>query len=96
MAESVNKKRVELSNNTNKRLVKSSQWDLYGKWITTVCSNNNQWQYRRILCWLDNIKPTKYTLRHDNQPGAYLRYWNFEGSNNGNDWIIIKKHKNDQ
>eukprot|EP01083_Nonionella_stella_P111628 327587_1 len=42
------------------------------------------------------IKPTHYTLRHSGySSGYYLRIWNFEGSNNGNNWNILKRHEND-
>eukprot|EP01084_Bolivina_argentea_P105421 188770_1 len=42
------------------------------------------------------IKPTHYTLRHSGKwSGHYLRMWNFEGSNNGNNWNILKRHSND-
>eukprot|EP01083_Nonionella_stella_P303155 1048267_1 len=46
------------------------------------------------------IKPTHYTLRHGTGNSHYLRMWNFEGSNNGNnwnggDWNILKRHEND-
>eukprot|EP01084_Bolivina_argentea_P250941 420657_1 len=43
------------------------------------------------------IKPTAYTLRHYiSWDIEALRNWNFEGSNNGIDWTIIKQHKNDE
>eukprot|EP01084_Bolivina_argentea_P266609 452232_1 len=43
------------------------------------------------------IKVNCYTLRHSNaHKGFYLRNWNFEGSNDGKEWTIIKKHKNDK
>jgi len=42
------------------------------------------------------IKPTHYMLRHymsfDTEA---LRNWNFEGSNNGKDWELIRQHKDD-
>eukprot|EP01083_Nonionella_stella_P111629 327589_1 len=41
------------------------------------------------------IKPTHYTLRHSNQGSHYLRTWNFEGSNNGENWNILKRHDDD-
>ena len=41
------------------------------------------------------VKPTAYTLRHDDSGCFYLRHWNFEGSADGNNWDIIKQHRND-
>eukprot|EP01083_Nonionella_stella_P287536 978778_1 len=50
------------------------------------------------------IKPTAYTLRKDTynpvqsgnpKQAGYIRNWNFEGSNDGNDWTAIKQHTND-
>eukprot|EP01083_Nonionella_stella_P103758 296638_1 len=46
------------------------------------------------------IQPTAYTLRKDTYniggpQAGYIRNWNFEGSNNGNDWTTIKQHTND-
>eukprot|EP01083_Nonionella_stella_P166120 554419_1 len=41
------------------------------------------------------VKPTHYTLRHSGQASHYLRTWNFEGSNNGENWNILKQHDND-
>eukprot|EP01083_Nonionella_stella_P309779 1098337_1 len=41
------------------------------------------------------VKPTHYTLRHDNNNDHFLRSWNFEGSNNGENWNILKQHDND-
>eukprot|EP01083_Nonionella_stella_P119376 356792_1 len=40
------------------------------------------------------IKPSHYTLRND-CGGFYLRKWNFEGSNNGTDWTVLREHDND-
>jgi len=43
------------------------------------------------------IKPTHYMLRHYiSWDTEALRNWNLEGSNNGNNWEIIKVHKDDQ
>eukprot|EP01084_Bolivina_argentea_P014258 26636_1 len=42
------------------------------------------------------IKPTTYTLRHDNNGSDYLRNWSLYGSNNGTDWTTLKKHVNDE
>ncbi len=41
------------------------------------------------------IKPTKYTLRHDIAAWCYLRNWQFEGSVDGSNWELLKKHTND-
>eukprot|EP01083_Nonionella_stella_P247071 857061_1 len=42
------------------------------------------------------IRPTHYTLRNWNGGSYYLRDWEFQGSNNGQDWTTIKKHTNDK
>ena len=43
------------------------------------------------------IKPTAYTLRHyTSWDTEALRNWNLEASNDGNEWIVIKKHENDE
>ena len=41
------------------------------------------------------IKPTSYTWRKDKHPNHNPRHWNFEGSNDDNNWTVIKKHDND-
>eukprot|EP01084_Bolivina_argentea_P115678 205678_1 len=42
------------------------------------------------------ICPTYYSLRHYSSWAIEaLRSWDFEGSNDGYNWILIKKHKND-
>eukprot|EP01084_Bolivina_argentea_P024805 46178_1 len=43
------------------------------------------------------IQPSAYTLRHyDNVNSCALRSWNFEGSNDGIKWTVLKKHLNDE
>jgi hypothetical protein len=43
------------------------------------------------------VAVTRYTLRHG-QFGArhVLRNWNFEGSNDGVEWVVLRQHINDQ
>eukprot|EP01084_Bolivina_argentea_P110829 197829_1 len=41
------------------------------------------------------IKPTAYSLRASDINGHFLRTWNLEGSQDGNNWDIIKSHTND-
>jgi hypothetical protein len=43
------------------------------------------------------VAVTRYTLRHDRM-GAHhvLRNWNFEGSNDGVEWVVLHQHVNDQ
>eukprot|EP01083_Nonionella_stella_P153532 493418_1 len=41
------------------------------------------------------IKPSHYTLRHDGANGYCLRTWNFEASNDGTNWYVLRKHAND-
>jgi hypothetical protein len=39
---------------------------------------------------------TMYTLRHGlNNTNAVLRNWNFEGSNDGVTWVVLRQHVND-
>eukprot|EP01084_Bolivina_argentea_P035113 65132_1 len=43
------------------------------------------------------ITPTHYTLRHYiTYDDICLRNWEFEGSNDGQDWTTIKTHTNDE
>eukprot|EP01084_Bolivina_argentea_P115834 205912_1 len=42
------------------------------------------------------IRPTCYTLRHSQGWFGLMRGWNFEASNDGKTWTIIKKHRNDE
>jgi E3 ubiquitin-protein ligase HECTD1 len=40
---------------------------------------------------------TRYTLRHGWHSGEYrLQNWNFEGSNNGVEWVVLRQHVDDQ
>lgn len=42
------------------------------------------------------MRPTKYTLRHGgNYRADSLRNWDFQGSCNGNDWTLLRRHTND-
>ena len=41
------------------------------------------------------IKPTFYTLEHCSHGYGLMRGWNFEGSNDGKNWILIRRHSND-
>ena len=42
------------------------------------------------------VKPTKYTLAHCTAyDGFYLRHWVFEGSSDGEQWTLLRKHSND-
>eukprot|EP01094_Clydonella_sp_ATCC50884_P019936 TRINITY_DN4008_c0_g1_i1.p1 TRINITY_DN4008_c0_g1~~TRINITY_DN4008_c0_g1_i1.p1 ORF type:complete len:443 (-),score=85.19 TRINITY_DN4008_c0_g1_i1:188-1516(-) len=42
------------------------------------------------------IRPTFYTLRHGgNYRGDSLRTWDLQGSMNGNDWTLLRRHTND-
>eukprot|EP01084_Bolivina_argentea_P018780 34949_1 len=57
-----------------------------GSWVTIDFGGNMK------------IKPNAYTLQYtNNEGGAYLflRNWNFEGSNDGSNWEIIKQHTDD-
>ena len=39
---------------------------------------------------------TRYTLRHDAHGGSrVLRNWNFEGSTDGVEWVLLRQHVND-
>ena len=40
---------------------------------------------------------TRYTFRHgNNNPACTLRNWNFEGSNDGVEWVVLRQHVNDR
>ena len=41
------------------------------------------------------VKPNAYTLRNSNYGSYHLKSWNFEGSNNGKTWHVLKEHKDD-
>eukprot|EP01095_Lingulamoeba_sp_RSL-Kostka_P013508 TRINITY_DN5622_c1_g1_i1.p1 TRINITY_DN5622_c1_g1~~TRINITY_DN5622_c1_g1_i1.p1 ORF type:complete len:451 (+),score=133.97 TRINITY_DN5622_c1_g1_i1:132-1484(+) len=42
------------------------------------------------------IIPTHYTLRHGaNYKGDSLRNWDLQGSNDGINWVVLKRHTND-
>jgi hypothetical protein len=42
------------------------------------------------------VAVTRYTFRNDANGGAYaLRNWNFEGSNDGVEWVVLRQHVND-
>eukprot|EP01083_Nonionella_stella_P104621 300131_1 len=41
------------------------------------------------------IRPSHYTLRHHCLYFGCLRYWNFEGSNDGSHWKVLRRHHND-
>jgi hypothetical protein len=43
------------------------------------------------------VAVTRYTLRLDAQGARHvLRNWNFEGSNDGVEWVVLRQHVNDQ
>jgi hypothetical protein len=43
------------------------------------------------------MKPTAYSLRHARGYGkSSLRTWDFEGSEDGKSWIVLKKHQADR
>jgi hypothetical protein len=43
-----------------------------------------------------SVVPTRYTIRHGYPGGHALRNWNFEGSNNGEEWFLISEHIEDE
>ena len=42
------------------------------------------------------IMPTCYTLQHCCSAYGLMRGWNFEGSNDGKNWVSIRRHFNDK
>lgn len=43
------------------------------------------------------ILPTHYTLRHgENFRSDFLRTWDFQGSKDGREWTLLRRHTNDQ
>jgi hypothetical protein len=65
--------------------------------------NFNTWTASQPGVWVSlsmrgfAVLPTHYTLRHGYvSDGANLRNWVFEGSSDGNTWIILSTHTNDR
>eukprot|EP01083_Nonionella_stella_P174299 603837_1 len=73
--------------------------DMVGRTCTQTYTNENEHNWVAIDFGAKlKIKPTGYTLQYGNTRGGcewYLRNWNFEGSNDGSNWSIIKQHKKD-
>jgi hypothetical protein len=40
-----------------------------------------------------SARVNKYTMRHFDQNCCYPRKWNFEGSNDGSNWDILREHE---
>merc|ERR1712228_717481 len=42
-----------------------------------------------------SVRPTHYSLEHAASHFGLMRGWNFEGSQDGENWVILKQHLND-
>eukprot|EP01084_Bolivina_argentea_P046175 85012_1 len=88
--------------------VSSNQWNyehqpiqhLLGRNVVDYCESlgfrslGSPWfivDFTENIC----IKPTHYTLRCPGKGLSYLRNWNFEGSRDGVNWILIRQHENE-
>eukprot|EP00127_Corallochytrium_limacisporum_P002485 Clim_evm42s128 gene=Clim_evmTU42s128 len=39
---------------------------------------------------------THYALRHDSENAGFLRHWCFEASNDGQEWTLMREHRDDE
>lgn len=55
----------------------------------------SSWFAIDLMMW--SVVPIAYTLRHGgNYVAESLRNWDFQGSVNGKEWFIIRRHKFDE
>eukprot|EP01083_Nonionella_stella_P303656 1051998_1 len=76
--------------------------DTFTRYVTRTKMEYYYFAYPSKTSWFSidfgankKIKPSRYTLMHDNGVGCSLRNWNFEGSNDGINWCVLRKHQND-
>lgn len=71
--------------------------DLIGRNNEVYCYVKNQDNNWFTIDFKDiRIKPTQYTMMHDWFNSDYaLRSWLFQGSNDNENWITLKRHEND-
>ena len=70
---------------------------LVGRISTRCVTKPHQRSWMQINIKDVKIKLTHYTLRHYNSwDTEALRYWNLEGSNDGQSWIPIRQHMDDK
>ena len=70
---------------------------LVGRMSTRCVTKPHQRSWMQINIKDVKIKLTHYTLRHYNSwDTEALRYWNLEGSNDGQSWIPIRQHMDDR
>jgi len=81
---------------TTSKLHGGQIWELidWEKKSNTYTTNEvNSWIV--IQFKFGEVKPNYYTIRHYSLDGYTLRNWRIEGSNDGNQWQILKNHVND-
>eukprot|EP00483_Globobulimina_turgida_P008974 UN08992 len=100
--------KTQWSNPANKGLIrlKSTGWGTYCGAIENVVGRSDvKYNCTKSVkhAWISidfgpklKIKPSHYTLKHDGDNCYYLKTWNFEGSNDENNWKVLKKHENDR
>jgi len=70
---------------------------LVGRLQTRCVTKPHQRSWMQINTKEVKIKVSHYTLRHYNSwDTEALRYWNLEGSNDGQSWIPIRQHMDDR
>jgi len=70
---------------------------LVGRMQTRCVTKPHQRSWMQININDVKVKLTHYTLRHYNSwDTEALRYWNLEGSNDGQSWIPIRQHMDDR
>jgi len=70
---------------------------LVGRISTRCVTKPHQKSWMQINLKEVKIKLTHYTLRHYNSwDTEALRYWNLEGSNDGQSWVPIRQHMDDR
>eukprot|EP01084_Bolivina_argentea_P100315 180137_1 len=70
---------------------------LVGRLTTRTVTKPHQRSWMCVNLKTIKMKPTHYTLKHYNSwDTEALRYWNLEGSNDGNSWTPIRQHMDDR
>jgi hypothetical protein len=65
----------------------------------TAYNHSQGEKHYAVLDLIDNppLCPTHYSLCHTRTGwSGKLRYWNFEGSNDGNNWTLLREHRDDK
>ena len=71
-------------------------YEFIGRNKTRTLTQNLQPSFFYVDFGKYGLKPTHYTLRHYiTKPTHHLKFWEFQGSNDGENWICLKKHIDD-